>query len=168
MAQRFPWVIDGIIAGCPVLSWSDLAIQRAWVARATRDGNNQLLLDQDSVTLLHEKALSQCDEDDGLKDGIIGNPATCKFNPAGLQCKVGQSDRCLDPEQVAVAKKLYSRPVDSAGQPIASTGLTPGSELSVLEPVSTRNAASEEVFRYMYFMPAPGAILEDGGFRFRP
>ncbi len=36
-----------------------------------------------------------CDAVDGVKDGLIGDPQKCKFDPASMLCKGADSDNCL-------------------------------------------------------------------------
>jgi feruloyl esterase len=66
--------------------------------------------------------------DDGVRDGIISQPLNCRFRPEELACKKGSAAGCLNPMQVAAAQKIYSGPVDSAGQPMFGGGALPGSE----------------------------------------
>ena len=42
---------------------------------------------------------------DGLKDGVVGDPLACRFNPAVVQCKEGATASCLTPPQVEAARK---------------------------------------------------------------
>ena len=84
-AQRFPADFDGIIAGAPGLDWTGRAAQAVRVAQALREGRSGAACCGRSA-LLHEAALDACDALDGVKDGVIGDPARCRFDPAALQC----------------------------------------------------------------------------------
>jgi feruloyl esterase len=58
--------------------------------------------------VVHQAALEACDAQDGLKDGLIGNPAKCKFDPKTIECKGGDGPSCLTSAQVETARKIYS------------------------------------------------------------
>jgi hypothetical protein len=67
--------------------------------------------------------LAACDARDGVKDGVIDEPSKCRFDPAQLLCKAGESDTCLTAPQVAALRKLYSAKQDFPGHvPGGETG----------------------------------------------
>jgi feruloyl esterase len=72
-------------------------------------------------------ALNACDGNDGVKDGVIENPAQCHFDPSVLLCKGAESDSCLTEPQLATLKKIYSGPQDSKGKAMY-VGYSPGGE----------------------------------------
>ena len=51
--------------------------------------------------------------DDGVKDGIIGDPMHCKFDPQELACKTGETRHCLTASQVQAVKNIYGAPTTS-------------------------------------------------------
>ena len=53
---------------------------------------------------------AKCDELDGVKDGLIEDPRACRFDPASLLCKAGDTSDCLTQGQVATLRKIYSGP----------------------------------------------------------
>ncbi len=59
--------------------------------------------------MVHKAVVAKCDANDGLKDGLIGNPQACSFKPAALICKAGQTDGCLNADQVEGAPGLLRR-----------------------------------------------------------
>ena len=105
-AQRFPDDYDGIVSGDPVY---DFTVQTSAVLRTQffhADPDSNLLAAQ--ASLLNKAVLDECDGLDGLKDGIVTDPRACRFDPAALQCKAGQSPPdCLTAKQVATARKAY-------------------------------------------------------------
>lgn len=58
--------------------------------------------------MVHEALLAQCDELDGVKDGIVTNPPSCKFDPASLLCRDGDKPECLTAPQVKQINALYN------------------------------------------------------------
>jgi len=125
-AQRYPEDYDGIIAGAFGADWT--GVQTAYVYEAQVALNDKASnLSAAKLALVGKAASEACDAADGVKDGIIGDPKQCKFDPAVLQCKAGDKDDCLTAPQVQAVKKLYEGPHTSAGKEIFA-GLEPGSE----------------------------------------
>ena len=129
---------------------------------------------QADLKMLHEKVVAQCDMDDGVKDGVIGDPRHCKFEPATLLCKSGQTAECLTASQIEAVKKVYSGPTTSRGEKIYTGGPMPGSELNWINDegccayVSSKGIArwSGDYFGYVGFMPAPGPSWKMADFDF--
>src|SRR5439155_20067122 len=128
-AQRFPWDYDGIVAGAPPIRLADLYVTFAWGQLAARDSAGKLLLTLPDLALLTRAALKLCDLDDGLTDGIIGDPVHCAFRPAVLACDPGQTSGCLSAAQIRAAERIYSGPMNAAGKSLFKAGAAPGSEL---------------------------------------
>ena len=126
--QRFPSYFDGVIAIAPAMRVSSGAtVAAAWdsqallaVAPAGADGKpvlSQALTDGD-LKVLGDGILDACDANDGLKDGLVSNPAACKFDPAVLQCKGAKEASCLSAAQVGAVKKVFEGVRDSTGRPL--------------------------------------------------
>jgi feruloyl esterase len=79
-------------------------------------------------------------------DGIIGNPFGCKFKPQTLRCKPGTTSGCLSDAQVKAANKVYSGPMNSAGQRTSTGSFLIGSELGWGFAWPTQSI--EDFFRY--------------------
>jgi feruloyl esterase len=111
---------------------------------------------------VHTAVVKQCDLDDGLRDGIIGDPASCKFDPASLQCRSAGEKNCLTQAQVEALKKTYGGPRTARGEVIYPGRAFPGSELNLAyrELPASQMAATFEIianeFRYSAFDPAAG------------
>jgi feruloyl esterase len=165
-AQRFPDDYDGIIAGAPVLSETGIAaLHLIWSGRANLGVGNGPLLGEADVLALHRAALAACDGRDGLADGIIENPATCRFDPATLACGRGTGDACLTPAQVAAARRLYGGATDSTGRRLFPGGLAVGSEYEWVPNFVGRGGGPalfapegpiSDLYRYLIFLPDPG------------
>jgi len=60
------------------------------------------------LELLSKAVLAACDKNDGVADGLIGDPRMCKFDPAPLQCKAGDAEDCLTAGQLQMVKTIYA------------------------------------------------------------
>ena len=121
-AQRYPEDFDGIVAGAPAFNWAPgLAALATQINQAMYPDPNNL---QEAVVgpkeqeLIESSYLAMCDEQDGIKDGILNDPRQCKFDVETLLCKGKKSDRCLTKEQLAAVKVIYGGPKDSKGKPL--------------------------------------------------
>ena len=128
-AQRYPEDFDGIVAGSPAANWTGRAAQSIWVAQAVHK-DDASYIPPEKYAAIHRAALSACDELDGVRDGVIENPLACKFDPAVLQCKDGDSPDCLTAAQVGAARKIYSASANPRTGERLYAGLEPGSELN--------------------------------------
>ena len=132
-AQRYPGDFDGIIAGAPALIFQvQNTLYHGWQARSNMDASNQVILLSAKLPILHQAVLDECDILDGVKDGLISNPAACRFDPQTLQCpeNVTNTTECLTASEVEVARKLYTGPQDpetgdflTVGQPLYGSEL---------------------------------------------
>jgi len=79
--------------------------------------------------LIHNAVLDACDANDGLKDGLIADPANCRFDPRTLLCKGPDSASCLTALQVEAVRKIYTPPTDRRTGRELFSPLPRGSEL---------------------------------------
>jgi feruloyl esterase len=120
-AQRFPADYDGIISGAPANYWTHLLAAAAWDMKATLAAPGGYI-SAAKLPAIQAAALAACDAADSVKDGVIENPAKCRFDPTVLLCKGSESDACLTAPQVAALKTIY------AGLPKVLPGYSPGGE----------------------------------------
>src|SRR4249919_481185 len=73
-AQRFPADFDGIVAGAPGLDWTGRATQAVRVLKAL-ETDAAARLSPAQTRRLHRAAVDACDAMDGVKDGLIADPA---------------------------------------------------------------------------------------------
>ncbi len=150
-AQRYPEDYDGVVAGAPANYWTHLMFGIVWAAQATHEGQPGNL-QRDKLELLHDAVLRACDALDGVKDGVIGNPALCRFDPGVLECKGPDGASCLTEAQVQGARKMYSGAINPRTGQRIYPGMAPGSELG-WDPVNGLQplAIAESYFRYVLF-----------------
>ena len=124
MAQMFPDDYDGIIAGAPA---NRTAIS-LWIADAVLK-DPASYIPPSKYPAIHQAAVNACDARDGLKDGLIGDPRSCDFDPKILQCKAGDGPDCLTAPQVEAARKIYSPAINPRTGKEMFASLVPGTEL---------------------------------------
>ncbi len=126
-AQRFPNDFDGILAGAPANFWTHLLTNGLAMMQFMYGKDPAGYIPSTKLPAIQSAALAACDAQDGIKDGIIGNPLRCHFDPSVLLCNGRDSSACLTAPQVATLKKLYSGSTDSRGKEIFP-GYMPGAE----------------------------------------
>ncbi len=109
-AQRYPGDYDGIVAGDPGHNRVRLILGFLWSWIATHDDDGRPILPAAKLPAIAKAAVAACDADDGVKDGVIGDPRTCRFEPRTLACAGAETDACLTPAQVAAVEKVYAGP----------------------------------------------------------
>jgi hypothetical protein len=126
-AQRYPADFDGIVAGAPANRWSHLFTAFVWNELAQLK-TAESRIPAEKLPAIQSAVLASCDRLDGVQDGLLENPATCRFDPAVLACKGADSPTCLIPPQVEALKKIYGGPKNPrTGQQIYP-GIPPGTE----------------------------------------
>jgi feruloyl esterase len=130
-AQRYPEDFDGIVANDPAYYVSHLQAGSLYISWVNlKDGVKAPgYISPAKITVLHKAAIAACDEKDGLVDGLIEDPSSCKFDPATVKCKGADKEDCLTAAQVDTARKIYAGAKFKDGTQIYS-GFEPGSELN--------------------------------------
>jgi Tannase and feruloyl esterase len=126
-AQRFPNDYDGIVSGAPVNTFTRLHMGQLWTAQATLM-NPAATLTADDFALVSAAVLDQCDENDGVKDGVLTDPRTCDFDPHELVCSGRSSSSCLAAPKVEALEKIYAGAVNPRTGEQVYPGLEPGGE----------------------------------------
>lgn len=104
-AQRYPDDYDGIVAGDP--SFGALGYIRRGLMYQYMLAAPERVLPMDKLSVLSKAALDACDGNDGVVDGLVGDPRQCKFDPSVLRCKSAESSECLTAGQVDTVKMIY-------------------------------------------------------------
>ena len=128
-AYRYPEDFDAISAMAPANTMSNLMTQSMWAGWQPHRWPGAALSPQ-TLGLIHQAAVKQCDKLDGTEDGLIGLPEKCGFDPVVLQCKAGQSEGCLNAAQVAAMRNIYGGVRAPDGTQILP-GWPPGSEMQL-------------------------------------
>lgn len=131
-AQRYPEIFDGILAGAPAINWATYVVAEQWP---------QVVMEEEGtfpspceLKFFTTMAIEQCDELDGVRDGVITDPDICNFDPYGL---VGNKIQCdgktvtIGDSTASVVEKILQGPFSSSGEPLWY-GLNVGAALDSL------------------------------------
>ncbi|KAI8934416.1 hypothetical protein NX059_009151 [Plenodomus lindquistii] len=133
MAQKYPEQYDGILATAPAIYWNELMMQLFWPQAVMNDlGEYPSLCELEAI---NDAAIEACDELDGLKDGIIGLPHECKFDPNDM---VGKQYRCTSTNETTmitkaaaiIAEKTWQGPSSPGGE-LHWHGMNPGASFAM-------------------------------------
>ncbi|KAM0550205.1 hypothetical protein ACHAPJ_009053 [Fusarium lateritium] len=152
-AEAYPRDYDGIVAGCPAVDFNNLQGQRAMFYPITGAAGSPNYIPITTWTgLIHNEVLKQCDEIDGVKDGIIEVPDKCFFNPKTLQCNASRTENCLNSAQVAQLENIYA-PYTYPNGKLIFPRMNPGNELQAVSKLiaGTPFSYSEDWFRYAVY-----------------
>jgi len=127
-AQRYPDDYDTIAVTGMSSYLTRHTFGQMWIWQATHK-DAASFIPQEKCPVLHKAALDACDALDGLKDGIVGDVARCKFDPSVTMCKSGDGPDCLTAAQIEAAKKIYAGPHNPRTGEEVYSPLYPGSEL---------------------------------------
>jgi feruloyl esterase len=104
----------------------------------------------DELKLVNRAAIAACDANDGVRDGLIGDPRRCAFDAAQLACSnTRQAQReCLSEQQVKAFRKIYAGAKHPRTGEQIFAGLSKGSE-------ALGNDASQSWRTYLLDPPRP-------------
>jgi feruloyl esterase len=106
-AQRHPGDYDGIVAGAPGNNRVRLNIGFLWSWLATHGGQNPPF-PASKLPMLNQAVVAACDGLDGARDGVIGDPRRCRFDPSSLLCKGDDAATCLTAPEVSAVRSVYA------------------------------------------------------------
>jgi hypothetical protein len=128
-AERYPADYDGIAAGAPADNWTHLLTTAIYNLEAVSKPGGAIAVSK--LPAIEGAALGACDALDGVKDGVIENPAQCRFDPGVLLCKGAETDACLTAPEVATVRQIYAGSKTSKGEQVLP-GFSPGGEAEPL------------------------------------
>jgi len=126
-AYRYPADYDGISSMAPANPMAPLMVSSLWTGYvALKDKAS--MIPPAKFGMVQKAAVAACDANDGVKDGIISSPKSCRFDPAVLQCKANDASDCLTSAQVTALRGIYNGPKNPRTGQSINPGFEPGSE----------------------------------------
>jgi feruloyl esterase len=126
--QRYPEDYDGVVIGAPWNFQSHSNAGFVWNAQALNVSG--AAIPAAKLPAVNAAVLAACDKNDGLVDGVIADPPTCRFDPSVLICHGTDTDSCLTPPQMDALKKIYAGPKNPRTGEQIFPGFAVGSEAS--------------------------------------
>ncbi len=111
-AQRYPEDFDGIVAIAPILDWPATGAEFIQNSRALYTDEYRLdnpIISKDHVEALAAEVLKQCDQLDGVDDGILNDPRVCEvdFSALPMCADVPSEEICFTLEQIKAIRTVY-------------------------------------------------------------
>ncbi|KAI1150362.1 feruloyl esterase B [Nemania diffusa] len=151
-AEKFPKDFDGIVAGSPAVDFNSLYSWRATFFPITGATTSPDFISSDTwKTTIHNEVLRQCDDIDGVSDGIIEDSSLCHIDTQQLLCGYNNSAStdCLSAAQVLKVNTIFNDYLYPNGT-LLYPRMNPGSELLASDGLYSGKAYSPSVdwFRY--------------------
>ncbi len=120
LAQTLAGELDGILANAPAMYWTRFQTAQMWGQLAMYDIANEVIAGG-KLAAVQNAAITACDGNDGVLDGIIDDPRTCTFDAAANVC--GQatapaSPNCLTANEATAVDLMWDGPRNNSGKRI--------------------------------------------------
>ncbi|KAK9326670.1 Tannase/feruloyl esterase [Lipomyces starkeyi] len=130
-AQRYPNLFDGILVGAPAINWATYVVAEQWPQVVMAE--EETFPSPCELKAFTDAAIAECDELDGIEDGVISNPDICHFNPYRL---VGSKINC-DGAKIIITESVARVVVKMLQGPFGPSGLSLWYGLTVGAPLDT-------------------------------
>lgn len=130
-ASYFPEEFDGIIAGSPAMDVVGLAFHGTGASLATVS-KNSADVPPALIAQIDPIVKKKCDEQDGVKDGLIQNPMACEFRPETDLPRCANDvpgQQCFTTAQIKTISTVLTAVTDENGNLVQ-----PGFSVSELQP----------------------------------
>ena len=141
-AQRYPDDFDGIVAGAQANPRTHLNAWQLTIGKAALT-DPAAFIPPDKYPLIHKAVLDQCDALDGLKDGLIGDPTKCRFDPSHLDF--------LTARQIDTVRAVLSPTKTKKGE-VIFPGYVPGAELGWAGLIGGPEPTATAIDQYKYIV----------------
>jgi feruloyl esterase len=156
MAQNYPELFDGIVAGAPSQFYPDLLMWLLWTGKTlTPTAGGPPSISTAKRQAITQRALQACDANDGLADGQITNPRACQFD---IDTMGPSGDGTLTADEVTVAKRMYGgthRNWDDLTSEQRYTGAKYGSEADWSPLFADNGGYGPFIGHYVYSLLSP-------------
>jgi feruloyl esterase len=129
-AMRYPEDYNGIGAGAPPNPLVLFNAAQLW-ANVLIAQNHDRFIPEAKYAMVHKAVLQACATPMGLKEGIVDDPLSCRFDPKVLLCKGDDAPDCLTAPQVELLQKSYQGPVNPRTGESIFPGPAKGSEMEM-------------------------------------
>jgi hypothetical protein len=120
IAQTIPEEYDGVLGGGAALWSMQSLLAPAWPGLVIKDmlQTRGKTLTPDHMAATTDRAIDACDMQDGVKDGLLGDPRRCTWSARSAICGVAGASRenCLDADQAEAYDLIRKGPRNSKGE----------------------------------------------------
>jgi feruloyl esterase len=153
MAQNYPELFDGIVAGAPSMFYPDILFWLLWTGKnLTPVFGQPAALSIAKRNLITDRVLAACDANDGLVDGQITNPRACSFDID----KLGPSgENLLTAQELATVKAMYAGTTNEMTGVQRYSGAKFGSEADFSPAFADNGGYGPFIGHYVYSLLSP-------------
>jgi hypothetical protein len=118
MALNFGDDFDGFLVGAPANFHTRLQVATVWPFWVQKELTGTATLTQAKMNAANTSAIAACDAQDGVTDGILGDPRACTYDAKNNIC--GQSGapaapNCLTPQEADAVNRIWDGPRNDHG-----------------------------------------------------
>ncbi|KAK9771469.1 putative Carboxylic ester hydrolase [Seiridium cardinale] len=132
-AERYPEDFDGVLSGSAIAWQTHTSGWQVYVALLQYPSTSTTYIPAAKWPFIASAVLQQCDNLDGVVDGIIMDPSKCDINFDALKCGSGilNATACLSDDQTANLQRMYTpwRANGTTGD-LVNPGISPSGEAS--------------------------------------
>jgi hypothetical protein len=112
MALNFGEDFDGFLTGAPANFHTRLQVATVWPFWVQKELTGTATLTQPKMNAANASAVAACDAQDGVTDGILGDPRACTYDAKNNIC--GQpgapATNCLTPQEADAVNRIWDGP----------------------------------------------------------
>jgi len=119
LAQELGKELDGVLANAPAIYWTRFQTAQMWGQIVMKDVVGSPIAAA-KLTQTAASAVAACDAADGVTDGVIDDPRTCKFSATANICgtPTAPASNCLTPAEAEAIDKIWDGPRNAKGNRI--------------------------------------------------
>lgn len=164
MAQNYPELFDGIVAGAPSMFYPDLLMWLLWTGKTLTPNTPPSInpppppdspvfaISATKRTAITQRVVQACDANDGLADGQITNPRACNFD---IDTLGPSGDGTLTAAELQTVKKMYAGTFNELTGAQRYTGAKLGSEADWDPLFADRGGYGPFIGHYVYSVTSP-------------
>jgi hypothetical protein len=121
LALNFGQDFDGFLTGAPANFHTRLQVATVWPFWVQKELTGAATLTQPKMNAANASAVAACDDQDGLKDGILSDSRTCHFDAADNACGrpgAPAAPNCLTEQEAQAVNRIWDGPRNDRGKRI--------------------------------------------------
>jgi feruloyl esterase len=130
-AQRYPQDYDGIVAAAPAINWPKLIMQSLWGSMLMNTAGDPIPACK--LAAATRAAVAACDGLDGVRDGVIGDPKRCTYDPKALVGTSAGACGAFTQADADIIRQLWDGPKTKDGR-FLWYGQWRGADLAAVSP----------------------------------